>query len=143
MSYWGGSWGSSWGNSWGAIGGAAAGGVSKRRRLRFVPVNYNLYDIDAETDASVRLASLALTIKAGSLIVSLPGTAVAKITPIFAPLLPRAGSVVALSPDPIDARMTICAAQVETCSALSVRATSSWNDPSDEELAILLEFALH
>ncbi len=51
------------------------------------------------------------------------------------------GSVVAKSPDPIDSRTSLTFTQIETY-MLGVRAESSWNDPSDEELLFILDFAL-
>jgi hypothetical protein len=51
------------------------------------------------------------------------------------------GSVVATSPDPINARASLAFTQIETYMR-SVNAQSSWNDPSDEELLFILDFAL-
>lgn len=51
------------------------------------------------------------------------------------------GSVVARSPDPINSRASIDFTQIETYMR-SVKAQSSWNDPSDEELLFILDFAL-
>ena len=51
------------------------------------------------------------------------------------------GSVVATSPDPINSRTSLAFTQIETY-MLGVRAESSWNDPSDDELLFILDFAL-
>jgi hypothetical protein len=51
------------------------------------------------------------------------------------------GSVVATSPDPMDARASLAFTQIETYMR-GVTAESSWNDPSDEELLFILDFAL-
>jgi hypothetical protein len=51
------------------------------------------------------------------------------------------GSVVATSPDPINARTSLAFTQIETYMR-GVTAKSSWNDPSDEELLLILDFAL-
>ena len=51
------------------------------------------------------------------------------------------GSVVARSPDPINSRASIDFTQIETYMR-GVKAQSSWNDPSDEELLFILDFAL-
>jgi hypothetical protein len=51
------------------------------------------------------------------------------------------GSVVATSPDPIDARASLAFTQIETYMR-GVTAVSSWNDPSEEELLLILDFAL-
>jgi hypothetical protein len=51
------------------------------------------------------------------------------------------GSVVATSPDPINSRTSLAFTQIETYMR-SVNAQSSWNDPSDEELLFILDFAL-
>ena len=51
------------------------------------------------------------------------------------------GSVVATSPDPINSRASIDFTQIETYMR-GVKAQSSWNDPSDEEMLFILDFAL-
>lgn len=51
------------------------------------------------------------------------------------------GYVVARSPDPINSRASIDFTQIETYMR-GVKAKSSWNDPSDEELLFILDFAL-
>ena len=51
------------------------------------------------------------------------------------------GSVIGTSPDPINSRTSLAFTQIETY-MLGVRAESSWNDPSDEELLFILDFAL-
>ena len=52
------------------------------------------------------------------------------------------GAVVASSPDPINARVNVTFTQIEAYMQPIIRAKSSWNDPSDEELAFILDFAL-
>lgn len=51
------------------------------------------------------------------------------------------GSVIGTSPDPINSRTSLAFTQIETY-MLGVRAESSWNDPSDDELLFILDFAL-
>ena len=51
------------------------------------------------------------------------------------------GSVVARSPDPINSRAKIGFTQIEAYTSTMV-GRSSWNDPSDEELLFILDFAL-
>ena len=51
------------------------------------------------------------------------------------------GSVIGTSPDPINSRTSLNFTQIETYT-LNVRAESSWNDPSDDELLFILDFAL-
>jgi hypothetical protein len=51
------------------------------------------------------------------------------------------GSVVAKSPDPIDSRALMAFTQIEAYMP-RLAARSSWNDPSDEELLFILDFAL-
>jgi hypothetical protein len=51
------------------------------------------------------------------------------------------GSVVATSPDPINSRAKIGFTQIEAYTSRMV-AGSSWNDPSDEELLFILDYAL-
>ena len=51
------------------------------------------------------------------------------------------GTVVARSPDPINSRTTLAFTQIETYMR-GVTAESTWNDPSDEELLLILDFAL-
>ena len=51
------------------------------------------------------------------------------------------GSVVATSPDPINDRASLAFTQIEAYTS-TMTARSSWNDPSDEELLFILDFAL-
>jgi hypothetical protein len=96
-----------------------SGGTVTRPRRKFRPVV--LFDLPEEEvvlpdlDAKARLAGLSATLSLGS--------------------------VVATSPDPINARASLAFTQIETYMR-SVNAQSSWNDPSDEELLFILDFAL-
>lgn len=54
----------------------------------------------------------------------------------------EAGSLVASSPDPISSRASLFFTKFEAYSPPSIRARTGWNDPSDEEMALILDFAL-
>lgn len=96
-----------------------SGGTVTRPRRKFRPVVlFDLPEVEVvlpDLDAKARLAGLSATLSVGS--------------------------VVATSPDPIDARANLAFTQIETYMR-SVNAQSSWNDPSDEELLFILDFAL-
>lgn len=98
---------------------ALAGGSVVRPRRKFRPVIlYDLPEVEVvlpDLSAKARLAGLSSTLSLGS--------------------------VVAKSPDPIDARTSLAFTQIETYMR-GVKAESSWNDPSDEELLFILDFAL-
>lgn len=57
-------------------------------------------------------------------------------------LIAEVGAVVARSPDPVNARASLEFTQIEAYYAPAIRARTGWNDPSDEELALILDFAL-
>lgn len=96
-----------------------SGGTVTRPRRKFRPAI--LFDLPEEevvlpdVSAKTRLAGLSATL--------------------------ALGSVVATSPDPIDARASLAFTHIETYMR-GVTAASSWNDPSDEELLLILDFAL-
>lgn len=57
-------------------------------------------------------------------------------------IIAEVGAVVARSPDPVNARASLEFTQIEAYYAPAIRARTGWNDPSDEELALILDFAL-
>jgi hypothetical protein len=65
----------------------------------------------------------------------------AKVTLAGLSVTMQLGSVVAKSPDPINSRAKIGFTQIEAYTSRMV-AGSSWNDPSDEELLFILDYAL-
>lgn len=92
------------------------GGV-KRPRKGFRPsILWEFDEVEPDASASVTLAGLSLSVSAGA--------------------------VVASSPDPINARASLTYTQIEAYMQPTIRAKSSWNDPTDEELAFILDFAL-
>jgi hypothetical protein len=92
------------------------GGVTRPPR-RFKPsILWEFDKVEPDASASATLAGLSLSV--------------------------GVGAVVASSPDPIDARASLTYTQIEAYMQPTIRAKSSWNDPTDEELAFILDFAL-
>jgi len=92
------------------------GGVTRPPR-RFKPsILWEFDKVEPDASASITLAGLSLSI--------------------------QVGAVAAYSPDPIDARVSVTYTQIEAYIQPAIRTKSSWNDPTDEELAFILDFAL-
>ena len=118
------SWGNSFAKAWGASFGRGeaqqtGGGFLNRPRRKFRPAL--LIDFPEEK-------------------LVLPELNAAVTIPLLSATL-TIGSVVATSPDPINARTNLEFTQIEAYMR-GVTAQSSWNDPTDEELLLILDFVL-
>lgn len=102
-----------------SVAGASTSGSLIRKRRRFrpsIPINFEKQEVvEAPINARATLAGLSVSV--------------------------TLGSVIARSPDPIDSRAIVRFTQIESYIPKLV-ARSSWNDPSDEELLFILDFAL-